>query len=169
MLIRSTGNAKLDAFIEFEVRYNQTRWAEVWMAIAMTLSGMNFLSDAPTFALSHGYDFIAQYVTEKQAGGLGLGVGIARLFAIWVNGSKKRSPFFRVVGASLGALFWGGMLWGFWVQELPEGTVSGFVPVLAVLTFAEIHCSARAARDMVMYVRYKELVSAKTYRNYSFR
>ena len=156
MLIRSTGNAQIDAFVEFEVRYNQTRWAEVWLAMAMTLTCVVFLDAADTFSLSKGYDFLAQFITEKQAGIIGVFVGIARMFALWVNGSKKRSPLWRVVGCVGGTLFWGALCWGFWVQTLPGNALSGFVPVLFTLCVAELHSSGRASRDAYAYARFKE-------------
>lgn len=156
MLIRSTGDARIDAIVEFEIRYNQTRWAEVWLAVIMTGISVVFL-DGLLFPLSHGYDFIAQFVTEKQAGLIGVFVGVGRLFALWVNGSKKRSPWFRIVGCVGGGFFWGALGWGFMVQELPNDATSILVPIFLGLFAAEVHSSARAARDAVVYWRYKEM------------
>ncbi len=155
MLIRSTGNAKIDAIVEFEIKYNQTRWAEVWLSVLLTLVAVVFL-DGTTWQLSPGYNFIAQYVTEKQAGLIGVFVGIGRLFALWVNGSKKRSPWFRVVGCVSASLFWVALGWGFFIQELPNEATSIMVPIMLVLFIAELHASSRAARDAVVYWRFKE-------------
>lgn len=160
MLIRSTGVRRIDAIVEFEIRYNQTRWTEVWNAMAMTAVALLFLDEGTTFTLSRGYDFIGQYVTEKQAGIIGIIVGMARLFALWVNGSKKRSPMFRVIGSVGGALFWAALGYGFWSQpELPINTTSIMVPLALVFVCSEVHSSGRAARAAYIYWRFKEVRS----------
>lgn len=161
MLIRSTGNPEIDAFIEFEVRYNQTRWAEVWLAMAMTLTGIVFLRDGDTFSLSRGYDFIAAFVSEDTAGWLGLIVGVCRMAALAINGRIKRSPFFRCIGSALGALFWGGMWIGFVLvtdsQAYPLVVATGFT-----FLCAELHSSGRSARDAFAYMRYKRSGAGKS-------
>ena len=160
-MIRSTGNAEFDAIIEFEVSYNQTRWAEVWLAVNMVVVGLTLLhTPGDTFALSAGYKIIASYVSEPVAGWISLGCGILRILALHRNGrSPRKSPMIRVIGCSLGGMFWASIFLGFSLA-IARGEMSAW-PLLWGWSFtflaAEIHSSARASRDAVAYARYKRV------------
>jgi uncharacterized membrane-anchored protein len=157
-LIRPTGNPNLDAIVEFEIRYNQTRWAEVWLAVKMLLVGVVFLHEpGSTFSTSHGFDFLARFVSEPVAGVIAFSAGTIRLAALWVNGAQRRSPIIRMIGCSLGTLFWGALLFGFILAGM-SGDLVAWPLVYAFATanlFAEIHSSARSARDAAAYGEFK--------------
>lgn len=157
MLIRSTGDEKLDAFVEFEVRYNASRWAEVWLAFQMTMIGVVLLFGGNTFQISPGYNLISSFVTEQIAGVGAFGTGMARLFALWVNGAKRRSPLIRVAGCIFGVIFWFTLGMGF-VLAVARGEFAGWPLVLAwffASMIAEIHSSGRSTRDAFAYYTHK--------------
>lgn len=127
-------------------RYGQTRWTEIWLACVMTLFGAVLLSTGETFSLPS-YRVIAAFVGEDAAGSTAIVVGGARLLALWYNGRRRRSPLVRVVGCAGGFLFYTGLTVGFVLSAPPFST--GLV--YGVLAIAELHSSARSARDAVAY------------------
>lgn len=153
MIRRRTGHARLDAAmaadpvlvaqIEAELRYGQTRWAEVWLACIMTAYGAILLAAGETFS-APSYAVIRSFVSEENAGLLAVATGAARLASLWYNGSRKRSPLVRLLGCSAGFLFYTALTAGFLLAGLPLST--GLV--YGVLAVAELHSSSRSARDV---------------------
>jgi peptidoglycan/LPS O-acetylase OafA/YrhL len=144
--MRATGDPALDALLERELRYGQTRWTEIWLACVMTAFGAVLLGAGETFSLPP-YRVIRLYVAEDVAGAGALAIGAARLAALWYNGRRRRSPLVRVAGCAAGFLFYAAMAIGFLLAgpPLPVGLVFG------VLAVAELHGSSRSARDAVAY------------------
>ena len=153
-MFRSTGDPGLDAliaahpglaaFISRELRYGQTRWAEVWLACIMTVFGIGLLLPGETFSMPS-YRIIRDVVREDVAGWGAATVGTARLVALWYNGSRRRSPIVRLVGCSGGFLFYGALAMGF-VVAMPHVNPLGLM--FFVLAVAELHSSGRSARDV---------------------
>lgn len=151
---RSTGDPGLDtliashpglaAFISRELRYGQTRWAEVWLACIMTVFGIGLMIPDETFAMPS-YGIIREVVREDVAGWIAVATGTARLVALWYNGSRRRSPIVRLIGCSAGFLFYGGLAMGF-VLAMPHVNPLGLM--VFVLALAELHSSGRSARDV---------------------
>ena len=163
-LLRPTGDAELDAFIAFEVRYNQTRWAEIWLACKVTLAGIIFLIPGSTFGLADGYTFFATAVgfmnpfpipAEIFAGFIAVAVGLTHLTALWYNGSRRRSPMYRMLACMMGGLFWGALAYGFMTTTPTSNAVGLIVGLFFFNLIASLHSSSRAARDAVAYMRYK--------------
>ncbi|MGA0599022.1 hypothetical protein [Enterovirga sp. CN4-39] len=152
-MLRSTGDPYLDAliagnpaiarYLERELRYGQTRWAEVWLACIMAVFGAVLLAPGDTFGLPS-FRIIDDIVREDVAGLVGVGTGIIRLIAIWYNGNRRKSPIVRVLGCLSGFFFWLALTIGFVLTYPPLST--GLI--YGVLAIAELHSSSRAARDM---------------------
>lgn len=142
---RFTGDLAMDAIIAREIRFGQTRWAEVWCSFIMLGVGLVLLAPIETFS-SPGYRVVSQFVTEVQAGSLATVVGLARLTALYINGRRGRpTSSVRMVGCMMGFAFWTAMTIGFALAIPPLPLAIGVYPVLA---FAELHSSRRAAGDM---------------------
>lgn len=152
-MLHSTGDPGLDSLIaahpglrshiERELRYGQTRWAEVWLACIMTVYGAVLLGEEGAFA-QPSYRIIRDLVSEETAGLIAILVGTARLVALWYNGSRRRSPIVRLLGCSGGFLFYAGLTAGFALAAPPVSTGM----IYAVLAAAELHSSSRSARDV---------------------
>lgn len=140
------GDPALAEAVTRELRYGHTRWAEIWLACVMTVYGAVLLGAGDTFALPS-YRVIRAYVSEDTAGLVALGVGAARLAALWYNGRLRRSPLIRAAGCAGGFLFYTALTAGFVLSAppLPTGLIYG------VLAVAELHSSGRSARDAVAY------------------
>lgn len=151
-MLRSTGDPRIDALIAAnplvgrwlarELNYGQTRWAEVWLAGIMTVFGAVLVAPGDTFDHAS-FRVIESFVPDEDlVGWISVTVGIARLVAIWYNGSRRRSPLVRVLGSAGGFLFYLALFAGFLpIWPLSTGLIYG------VLAIAELHSSGRAARD----------------------
>lgn len=152
-MLRSTGDPALDAliaahpalaqFLGRELRYGQTRWAEVWLACIMTVFGIGLLLPGETFGMPS-YRVIRDVVSEDVAGWIAVLVGIMRLAALWYNGSRRRSPIVRLAGCTVGFLFYVALAIGF-VTAMPHVNPLGLM--FFVFATAELHSSSRSARD----------------------
>ena len=167
MLLRSTGDSELDAFVEFEVRYNQTRWTEVWLSCGMCVIGSVFLSNGSTFALSHAYDLLAYYSHSVGLNETGLGfiltiVGCLRLIALYINGHRKRTPIVRTIGCSFGFLFWA-LFFASVLKYNESSTAYSTGMVYVVFAVAELHASSRATRDAIAYLKFKQFAKRHTF------
>ncbi|TDR88968.1 hypothetical protein [Enterovirga rhinocerotis] len=138
-----TADPVLAAQIESELRYGQTRWAEVWLACIMTAYGILLLSAGETFSAPR-YAVIRSFVGEETAGTIAVACGCARLAALWYNGARQRSPLVRLLGCSAGFLFYAALTAGFLLAGPPLST--GLI--YGVLAVAELHSSSRSARDV---------------------
>ncbi len=138
------GDPGLHALVEREIRYGQTRWAEIWLACVMTVYGAVLLFAGDTFGLPS-YRVVRAFMGEDTAGAAAVGVGAARLAALWYNGRHRRSPLVRIVGCAGGFLFYTALTIGFALSGPPLST--GLI--YGVLAAAELHSSSRSARDAV--------------------
>lgn len=130
--------------LDRELRYGQTRWAEVWLACVMTVFGLGLILPGETFSMPS-YRVIREFVGEAVAGWVAIAVGTARLIALWYNGSRRRSPLVRLAGCSGGFLFYGALSLGF-LTALPDVNPLGLMFI--VFAMAELHSSGRSARDV---------------------
>lgn len=133
----------IDALIRQELRYGQTRWAEVWMAVVMVAVGFVLLAEGDTFS-SPSFRVISQFVTEEQSAWIAIVSGSCRLVALKINGDHTKTPIIRTLGCIAGFLFWSALTLGFWLTAPPYPTG---IAVYGVLAVAELHASGRAARD----------------------
>lgn len=156
-----TGDPRMDAIIARELRYGATRWAEVWLASIMVAIGYGLLKEGNTFDLPS-WRYIAQYVDEDWCGWISLIAGTARLVALYVNGSRRRSPIVRIVGAVGGYLFFGALALGFWLT--PGPTILGSY-IFGILSVAELHATGRAARDAFAYDAFGSRARARAKKN----
>lgn len=156
-----TGDPRMDAVIARELRYGATRWAEVWLSCLMVAIGYGLLDEGNTFDWPS-WSYIARYVDEDTCGWISLIAGVVRLVALYVNGSRRRSPIVRIAGAVGGYLFFGGLALGFWMT--PGPTVLGSY-IFAILSLAELHATGRAARDAFAYDAFGSRARARAKKN----
>jgi hypothetical protein len=147
MPLRSTGDPELDALIARQLRYGQTRWMEVLLAVQMVAVGITLLWPGDTFSLPS-FRAVSNLLTEDHAGYIATLTGGARLWALYINGHKRNTPVIRVLGCLIGWMFWLGWFLGFSAVSTPK------VPLfLMSLGFAlgEVVAGSRATRDLYAY------------------
>lgn len=135
--------------VEREMRYAATRKIEIGMSVIMMLTGIALLIPGETFSLP-GHDFVEQFVAEDYAGLLAVVVGGARLTALYYNGTRRKTPLVRVVGAVGGFFFWVGISIGIVISTVGVMPVGFGLAIFPVFAWAEIHAGSVAAADIVI-------------------
>lgn len=124
---------------------HQTRSVEWLLALLMVTWGVGLLLPGNTMALQS-YRYLAAIAPEPVWAAWSISIGAARLVALYVNGSWRRSPLIRAGGAALGVIWW--LILGF---LLLNGTQGG--PLPAALMWYPVFCGFefysvyRGARD----------------------
>lgn len=89
------------------------------------------------------YHGLAALMPQWLCGALSTAIGLARICALYVNGTRRRSPHLRALGAFLAGFFWLQLTLG--LLAAPQWALSAaIVPWLFV---AEVWNVYRAARD----------------------
>ncbi|WP_437871399.1 hypothetical protein ACSD7O_24005 [Methylorubrum extorquens] len=87
------------------VRYEQTRWAEIWLSLIAVAAGLVLVAPTNTFG-NESFRVIASVISEWKAGALCLFFGSVRLLALWVNGRRGReTSLIRTFGCLGGFVF----------------------------------------------------------------
>lgn len=77
-----------------------------WMLAAIKASwGVVLLAPADVFANPYLYA-LRQIAAQHVWGTIALVCGVAHLAALWVNGTRRRSPHLRALCSGIGAIFW---------------------------------------------------------------
>lgn len=134
-----------DADCARRIRYAQTRWTEVWLALIMTGWGALLLYPDPVL-VGAPYQAFARWVSEPAVGLVLLPVGAMRLVALWINGRRRETPLARLVGCQVGFLVWVAVTAGFAATVPPLNTALAVYPVLAA---AELHSAWRCGSDII--------------------
>jgi hypothetical protein len=83
-------------------------------------------------------------------------IGFARITALYINGSHKRTPLVRLVTSFFSAFIW---------TQVTTGLVNAHVPntgvvVYAGLVVADIYSAFKASRDVTFITRHEQTVKA---------
>lgn len=119
-------------------RGNGERLTEWLFASMMVGWGAYLILPIDTFAGPQ-YALLAAIAPENVWGAFSLAIGMIRLTALWVNGSWKRTPAFRLAGSMFGVSWWLTMTYLFLSgpeHHVPAGVV--FYPIF--VAFEGISC-----------------------------
>lgn len=124
---------------------SQTRSVEWLLAACMMAWGFGLLMPGDTMQLAN-YRHLGAVASEAVWAGFSLGVGMARLVALYVNGEYFRTPLIRAVGAVLGMIWWAvlGVLFFTAARDGPVPAALLFYPVFMGF---EAYSAYRSARD----------------------
>lgn len=123
------------------------RGIEWLMACYMAAYGAILALPGNTFSLSSTYDVLARHGTEMAWAGILVGVALARMAALRINGRMPRgSPLLRCATALLGSALWAAMTYAFAVSSTRNGAWSIGVAV-GVLAAGDMWAAIRAGRD----------------------
>lgn len=117
-----------------------------WLVATQTfLWGFALLLPSETFSTAPTWDFFEAIAHENVWGWLMLGLGLARLIGLWVNGTRpKVTPWIRVVSAFLGFLVFIGISYGF----AASGVVGTWIAIYPAIAICELINMRRAATDV---------------------
>ncbi len=116
--------------------------------LAWALISWAFMLSLPWVSLDGSlYSYLTLLAPEWVWCTVGIGTGFMRLFALMRNGSWKKSPYLRLIGASLGFNFWL-LLFVLYGMAMFTGAAAfpmyGFLPVFM---FFEAYSSYRCGQD----------------------
>lgn len=124
---------------------HQTRSVEWLLAFLMVAWGAGLMLPGNTMELQH-YRHLAALAPEPVWAAWSMSIGIARLAALYINGSWSRSPLIRAGGAALGVIWW--LILGY---LLYTGRAGGPLPAALmwypVFCGFELYSAWRGARD----------------------
>jgi len=125
---------------------SQTRSVEWLLASMMVAWGVGLMLPGDTMLLPQ-YRLLAAIAPEPVWAAWSLSMGSIRIIALYVNGSWRRTPLLRVMGATLGLIWW--LVLGFLFKSAADG--SGALPAglmwFPVFIGFEGYSIVRGARD----------------------
>lgn len=84
---------------------SQTRSVEWLLASMMVAWGVGLMLPGDTMSLPQ-YRMLGAIAPEYVWAAWSVSMGAVRLVALYINGSWRRTPLFRVTGAGLGLIWW---------------------------------------------------------------
>jgi hypothetical protein len=91
----------------------------------------------------HGFDGLRRFADQQWWGAYAASLGLCRMIALFINGSMRRTPHMRAIGAFLSAFIWLQMSFG--MMAAPAMTIS--LAIYPWLFVADIYNVYRAAQD----------------------
>lgn len=126
--------------------YASTRALEVTLASMMLVCGYILLLPHDTFELPH-YSILKLHISEEAGALVFLCTGALRLAALWVNGSRKKTPLLRMAGCLVGSSFWATAAVAMWQAHHVAAAFPLLFAVSLVLFAAEFYSALRCAAD----------------------
>lgn len=118
--------------------------ASEWVLSGCLLTiGLNVLLMDSAIWQSPVYASLATLLPQYVCGALALSIGLGRVIALYINGTRRRSPHARAIGAFFAVFFWLQLALGL----LAAPTVAFSAAIVPWLLVAEIWNVHRAARD----------------------
>lgn len=93
------------------------------------------------------YSYLVQLMPESSWAGVGLSIGFLRLFALVRNGNWKRSPYFRLLGATVGFNFWFVLFALYGIAIMGGAPAFPMFGCLPVFMFFEVYSAFRCGQD----------------------
>lgn len=119
--------------------------ATEWMLAAMKLSfGCVLLMPLPIFA-GRSFVAMAQLASQLTWGWVAFVAGLAHLTALYVNGTRRRSPHLRALCSGIGVLFWFQVCLGFWAAGNPT-TAWAIYPWMVIFSVRNVVVAMQDAR-----------------------
>lgn len=128
-------------------RHFDHRYGEWWSTALLLQFGWVLYAPPPIFPDSPGFRVLAQWATEETWGLVCLGVGLAHLVALIINGTFPRfiwSPHVRAACSLVAFFLWGQITLGIWLT----GTAPTGVGTYRLVCALEIVNFIRAMRDV---------------------
>lgn len=125
---------------------SQTRSVEWLLASMMVAWGVGLMLPGDTMSLPQ-YRLLGAIAPEYVWAAWSVSIGGIRVLALYINGSWRRTPLFRVAGASLGMIWW--LVLGFLFKAAADGSgaISAGLLWFPVFIFFEGYSIVRGARD----------------------
>lgn len=133
-------------FFHADTRCSPTRAVEYLLAWCIIFwSGTTFIFSSVMSGPA--YTFMIALAPEKTWGAAGVAFGVLRVAALIINGSWRRTPILRFIGAGAGFIWWvtvGGLFWLGVRHGAAPFPMLGAYPVLA---FFEAYSCHRCGQD----------------------
>lgn len=115
-----------------------------WLLSAILVSwGFTLFAVDPSVWALPTFDGLSSIASQATWATVALGIGLARLSALFVNGAVRRSPHARLIGAFLSVFIWLQLSYGM----IYSSVVGPGVAIFPWLAFADIFNVYRAAMD----------------------
>lgn len=130
----------------------QVRFSEWYSATVLFVWGIYLILHPAMFTDPNNgkvFDGMAGMMPQQTWGLLGVLIGFARLFALYINGHHTRTPAIRLAASFFSAFLWTQVFIGFWTNALNNPGVVLYTSLVC----ADIYSAFRASGDVTLVSR----------------